>query len=121
MNSVTRFAASLICFVVAFQAVWLWNQTGRARETHFHNPMLKGDALVSADPDPITQALVKTGLEDPANASHPNRFQFGLLPSGFDHRAMSVATFGGPLGLVGIWLLLGAGVKNNKGKGKKKG
>jgi hypothetical protein len=121
MNPLIRFFAALICFVVAFQAVWLWDQTGRARTTNFMDPTRSADALVSADPDPVQQILVRTGMEeDGANERRVNRFQFGLMPSGPDRGAMSVATVGGPAGLVGIWLLFGSGKPKKGGKKDKK-
>ena len=123
MNPLIRFFAALICVVVAFQTVWLWDQTGRSRTTNFMDPTRSADALVSADPDPFQQLLVKTGAEaDGAAERRVNRFQFGLLPSGPNRGAMSVATLGAPVGLVGVWLLFGSGKPKNGGKkGKKKG
>ena len=118
MNPLIRFFSALICFVVAFQSVWLWDQTGRATTTYFMDPDRSADALVTAEPDPIQQVLISSGVDssDVKSQQRMNRFQFGLMPSGMDQNLMSVATFGGPSGLIGLWLLIG----NGKPKGDKK-
>lgn len=95
----------LVCLaMVAGQAVWLWDSTGRAVFTRYHDPQREKRESVGG----LAELFEDTGLEDETGPLEtvPNRFTLGLLPSGGDHHMISVATLAAPLLLAAVLFAL---------------
>lgn len=91
MNRWIRLIIVLCSLAVAAQALWLWQATGGAAFTRYHDPTRE---TATGAGDSLADLFADTGIEEDTGPLEqvPNRFTFGLLPAGADRHLLSVAT-----------------------------
>lgn len=105
MRVLIRLIAAALGAAVALQALALWNATGRAAWTRYHDAE-RAAAEAAASEGSLADLFEDTGVHDDAGGALealPNAFALGLLPSGPDRHAISVLTLAGPGALIAMW------------------
>ncbi|TVQ30453.1 MAG: hypothetical protein EA376_13000 [Phycisphaeraceae bacterium] len=116
----------LFSLALIIQAFLLWNGTGRAAWTRYHNPVLApapGD-----DDNGFADLFAGTGLDDERGPleANDNRFALGLFPSTYpwalwDRHIVSFATLAGPAALIALITFAGPlrrGMRKRKARRK---
>lgn len=119
LSLIARTAALACCALIAWQAALLWDGTGRAGFTRFHDPQRDGGSGVAAD------LFAGTGLEDETGELEqtPNSTALGALPSAYpwqltDRHFVSMATLVVPAALAG-GLILAEPALRRRGRNKR--
>lgn len=107
MRQLLRVAAALCCFAPAGLALVVWDATGRAGWTRYHDPA-RAERDRAAASEGLGGLFDGSGLNEGRGelAKVPNDFALGLGPSGPGKHAASVATIAGPALLAGFYTLL---------------
>ncbi|MCB9838321.1 MAG: hypothetical protein H6813_03200 [Phycisphaeraceae bacterium] len=105
--------------VVVALTLLLWDATGRAGWTKFHDPD-RAQRDAQAAEGSLEDLFADAGIEGLPELE--NRFQLGLAPSGVGEHAASVLTIAGPAALVGLGSLASlAGMLRRGGRGETAG
>jgi len=100
-----RLFALILGVAIVLQTLALWDATGRAAWTRFHDAE-RAAAEAAAQGGSLADLFEGTGVHDDAGGALealPNAFALGLLPSGPDRHAVSVLTLAGPGALIALW------------------
>lgn len=109
MRFLIRLVGGALGVAVAAQALVLWNATGRAAWTRYHDAARAAEEA-AARGGSLADLFEDTGVHDDAGGAPealPNAFALGMLPSGPDRHAVSVLTLAGPGAVVALWSLGG--------------
>lgn len=105
MKPFIRLFALILGVAITMQALALWDATGRAAWTRFHDAE-RAAAEAEAQSGSLADLFEGTGVHDDVGGALetlPNEFALGLLPSGADRHAISVLTLAGPGALIALW------------------
>ncbi len=107
MRLLLRIAAALCCLVPAGLALIVWDATGRAGWTRYHDPA-RAERDRAAASEGLGDLFEGAGLNEGRGglAKIPNDFALGLGPSGPGKHAASVATIAGPALVAALYTLL---------------
>ncbi len=109
MRVLIRLIGAALGVAVVAQSLVLWNATGRAAWTRYHDAARAAEDAAAREGS-LADLFEDTGVHDDAGGAPEalaNAFALGMLPSGPDRHAVSVLTLAGPGALMALWSLGG--------------
>jgi len=99
LNILWRLIVIVCCALIVSLTLMLWDATGRAGYTRFHDPE-RAQREAEARSESLEDLFADTGIE--TLPAMENRTRLGLAPSGFDAHLASVITIAGPAMVIGL-------------------